>query len=211
MKKILVTLLIAVSAGSFAQTEKGMFFDANIGSRFGGATSTLVTLGPGFHVNGGMGYMFNNIIGIKGQLGYNAFKSVSVADEGIEDKAGMFSTSLEAVVGISQLIGFGTEKFDLYLHTGFGFSTISNPGYKEKYEEVNEFEDRGFKGNDESFLIPVGLSPTFHVNDKISLKLDLSYFVMFGQDNSLDREIGNIQLDDASGISFTTLGLTYRL
>lgn len=211
MKKIVVILLMFVSLGATSQTDKGMFFDASMGMRIGGETSTLSTVGPGFHANGGIGYMFNNWIGIEGNLGLNTFKAISVADNGITDRSILINSSLQAVIGLSQLIGFGTEKFDLYLHTGFGFSSFSNPAFKDGFKETAEFGDRFFKGNDESMNITFGLTPRFHVNEKISVNLDASYFLLFGQNHSLDREIGDTFIDGATGITNISLGITYRL
>jgi hypothetical protein len=211
MKKILVLLALAANFGANAQTEKGLFFDANMGTRFGGTTSELATLRPGFHADAGMGYMFNNFIGIKGQIGFNRFTAVSAADEGIKDFSSMFNANLECVFGLSQVIGFGTERFDLYLHSGVGMNAFSNKGYKESYLENKEFEDRLFKGSDEAFNVSFGLTPTFHVNEKISLRLDVAHFVIFGQSNTVDRQIGNSPLDKVTGVSTTTIGLSYRL
>ncbi len=211
MKKIITILLVSLTFGSMAQTEKGLFFDASMGARFGGATSNQVTMGPGFHAAGGIGYMFSNIIGIKGHLGFNTFNAVSVMDEGINDQSVMFNTSLQAEFVLSQLIGFGTEKFDLNLHAGFGFTTFSNRGFKESYKQNNEFQDRFFEGNDEAVNINFGLSPRFHINEKISLNVDASYFVIFGQNHSIDREIGNTFIEGTTGITTASIGMTYRL
>lgn len=211
MKKTVILLMMFVSFGATSQTEKGLFFDANMGTRLGGATSTMATVGAGFHADGGIGYMFNNWIGIEGHLGFNTFNAVSVADNGIVDKSYLYNTSLQGVVVLSQLIGFGTEKFDLNLHTGFGFSTFANPGFKSAYKENNEFGDRFFKGNDEAVNITFGLTPRFHINEKISINLDASYFVLFGQDHSLDREIGNTFLEGTTGITNLAVGISYRL
>ncbi|MDA7803882.1 porin family protein [Crocinitomix sp.] len=211
MKNFLIILLTGASFLANAQTEKGIFFDANLGTRIGGQTSEFATLKPGFHAEGGMGYMFSNIIGIKGHIGYSTFNAVSVANTGFNDKSSIFNATLEGVLGLSQLAGFGTEKFDLYVHAGFGFNTFSNPDYKEGYTTTSEFKDRFFKGNDDAMNVTFGLTPRFHINEKFSLNVDAAYSVIFNQSNSLDRQIGNTSLEGASGMTFVTLGMTYRL
>lgn len=211
MKKITFIVMIFATLGAASQTEKGLFFDANLGMRVGGVTSTKSTVGPGFLADGGIGYMFNNYLGIEGHLGFNSFRAVNVNDNGVDDRSYLINSSIQAVLGISQLAGFGTEKFDLYVHTGFGFSSFSKPGFKKGYKENAEFGDRFFKGNDDAVNITFGLTPRFHINEKMSFNLDISHFVLFKQNHAIDREIGNTFVDGTTGVSNFSLGITYRL
>ncbi len=197
--------------GASAQTEKGLFFDANAGVRLGGETSSKSTVDPGFHLHGGVGYMFNNFIGVQGKLGFNTVKAVNVIESGVDDRSYLLNITAEAVLGVSELAGFGTEKFDLFVHAGGGISTIGNPGYKRRYEETREWNDKLFKGNDDSFNAIFGITPKYHLDENISFSLDIAYFMMFNQTYSLDREIGNTLVSGSKGMTNISLGITYKL
>lgn len=221
MKKGLFIIALAFTFTSSAQSTEvfeglpskaGMFFDLNVGSRFSGAKSDSVTLGAGIHVDGGIGYMFNGIIGIKGRLGFDTFKTIEVSNAGDEDKSLMISASLEGVLGIDQLANFGTPGFGLNFHAGFGFSTITNPSWKQSKLDVAgfEFQDPMFKGNDDMVNVIFGLTPKYIINDNISVNADFSFIMLLKQDHTVDR-YNSVVTEGMTNYMTGSVGITYSL
>lgn len=210
MKKIFITLVSIISLNATAQDNSGVFFDFGVGTRLGGEVSDKATLGAGFHMNGGVGYMFTSYLGIKGDLGYNAFSAESVTDASDIDRSYMVRASIQGVLSISDL-AFNAEKFGLRFHTGFGLNTFSNPHYKEVYTETNEFKDPYFKGNDDALSVIVGLTPEYIISEKLSITADVSYVTLFKQSHNIDREFGTTNIDKNTGISTISVGVSYKL
>ena len=213
MKKILIAILTITSMSASAQTDEGVFFDLNFGGRFSGANSDSVTMAPGLHIEGATGYMFSNIVGIRGVLGFDSFKTAEDGStEGVEDKSFMLRATLEGVLSVSQLADFGTEAFDLNLHAGFGFATQVNRSWKESRLATDgfEFEDPAFKGNDDMINVVFGLNPKYHINENISINADISYVILTMKDWTADR-YSNTPVEGMDGILNGSIGLTYRL
>ena len=210
MKKLIISLALLTSVNSFSQTDKGLFFDLNLGSRYGGATSEFSKMGPGFHLDGGVGYMFSNIIGIKGELGMDWFNAMS-ADETTEDRAGMGRATLMAVLGVSELAGFGTEKFALRLNLGFGLASLSNPNWKDdRIASGYEFTDPLLKGNDDMGHFIIGLNPQYHINSSISVNANIAFVGLLQQSYVVDRST-NVAVEGVQNIVNASVGISYRL
>jgi hypothetical protein len=191
-----------------------MYLDLNLGLRSGGNHSAKSDLGAGFHIDGSVGYDFNTKFGMKGDLAFDIFNAKGTGTlKDKNDKSLMTRVSLQGVVSISELAGFGTEKFGLKFHGGLGFATNSNPSFKDSYEKANTngFKDGGFKGNDDMFTIMFGLMPQYHVNDKISVNLDLSLVLLTGQANYVDRSFDNSIKKSTGSIFNTAVGISYKL
>ena len=213
MKKLLFLVITMSTLSVSAQNDEGVFFDLNFGARFAGANSDLVTQGAGLNITGATGYMFSNIVGIRGVLGFDSFKTAVDGDEaGVEDKSYMLRATLEGVLSISQIANFGTDKFDLNFHAGFGFASHVNPSWKEDRLAVDgyEFEDPALKGNDDMINVVFGLTPKYHINENISITADFSYVMLMKKEWKNDRsnEIAHEGLD---GIVNASVGLSYRL
>ena len=213
MKKFLLLVITISSLGATAQYDEGVFFDLNIGARFAGANSDSVTMGPGLHIDGATGYMFSSIIGIRGVLGFDSFKTAEDgALTGVEDKSYMLRATLEGVLSISQLANFGTDDFDLNFHAGFGFATHVNPSYKDSRlaTEGFEFKDPALKGNDDMINIVFGLTPKYNINKSISINADFSYVMLMKKDHTNDR-FNNVAVTGLDGIVNASLGITYMI
>ena len=221
MKKGLFIFALAFTFTGTAQSTEvfegvpskaGMFFDLNIGTRISGANSDQVTLGAGMHIDGGIGYMFNGVIGIKGGLGFDTFKAVDENNAGSEDKSLMIRTSLEGVLGIDQLANFGTPEFGLNFHAGFGFSTLTNPSWKQSKLDVAgfEFQDPMFKGNDDMVNIIFGLTPKYIINDNIAINADFSFIMLLKQDFTVDR-YNSVVTEGMTNYMTGSVGITYSL
>ena len=213
MKKLLFLVITMSTLSVSAQNDEGVFFDLNFGARFAGANSDLVTQGAGLNITGATGYMFSNIVGIRGVLGFDSFKTAVDGDEaGVEDKSYMLRATLEGVLSISQIANFGTDKFDLNFHAGFGFASHVNPSWKEDRLAVDgfEFEDPALKGNDDMINVVFGLTPKYHINENISITADFSYVMLMKKDWTNDR-YNNTAVEGLDGIVNASVGLSYRL
>lgn len=195
-----------------AQTDEGVFFDFNFGGRFSGAASDSVTMGPGLHLEGATGYMFSNIVGIRGVLGYDQFKAVEEGSNPVvEDRSYMLRATLEGVLSISEIAGFGTSDFGLNFHAGFGIATQVNPSWKEDREEAGVvFNDPLFKGNDDMINVTMGLNPKYHINENLSINADITYIILSKRDVTVDT-YNNVRVEGMDGILNGSIGLTYRL
>lgn len=212
MKKLVLLFCSAVTFGSFAQfSTDNMYLDLNLGLRSGGNHSAKSDLGAGFHIDGSVGYDFNTKFGMKGDLAFDIFNAKGTGSlKDVNDRSLMTRVSLQGVVSISELAGFGTEKFGLKFHGGLGFATNSNPSFKDAYEKTVKFTDGGFKGNDDLFTIVFGLTPQYHINEKISVNLDLSLVLLTGQANYVDRAFDNSIKKSTGNIFNTAVGISYK-
>lgn len=214
MKNFILIAIIALTTFSTqAQFKKrlfldGMFLDLKVGTRLGGETSDNVTLGAGFNIQGGVGYMFNKFYGIKGDLGFNTLKSVSVANVGASSTGSIFRMSVEGVLSISELAQFGVKDFGLNLHAGFGLATIGNKDWKST-ATASQLSDPFLKGKDDVINIIVGLNPQFKLNQRIAMDLDFSFNMLALQDHTVDRT-ADIDRGGLTNYSTLSLGLTYN-
>lgn len=212
MKKLLFTILTITSAFSFqslSQNDAGINLGLNVGTSLGGFyNSEEVTSGPGLNVQASAGYMFNNLYGARAVIGFNTFNTSSIASD-VTNSSLTIRTSVEGVLRVSQLAGFGTDKFDLDFHAGFGIASHSNSSWKEtRIEGGYEFSDPLFKGNDDMINIPIGLTPQYHLSEQLSLNLDLSYILLMKRDWDLDYSVKHEGVDGLFAIS---LGVIFRL
>jgi len=213
MKKLVLLFCSAVTFGSFAQfSTDNMYLDLNLGLRSGGNHSAYSDLGAGFHIDGSVGYDFNTKYGVRGDLAFDIFNAKAKVGSS-NDKSLMSRISLQGVVNVGELAGFGTEKFGLKFHGGFGFATNSNPSFKDSQEKKNAagFKDGGIKGNDDMFTIMFGLTPQYHINEKISVNLDLSLVLLTGQANYVDRSFDPSIKKSTGSIFNTAVGISYKL
>ncbi|TNF47832.1 MAG: hypothetical protein EP305_06860 [Bacteroidetes bacterium] len=210
MKRILLLAISLTTLFSFGQKKDGLFLDFNVGARFLGERSELVTMKPGFHLDGGVGYMFNDIIGVKGQLGMDWFKTVNNSNEAQIDRSGMGRASLVAVISITELAELKNSDFELKAELGGGIASINNPSWKEdRTSNGVEFNDPFIKGNDDMFHFIVGLNPQYHLDRNWTLNAHVSYIGLIKQDHTLDR----FNYVDASGLTSVmnvSVGVNYR-
>jgi len=210
--KLLVSLIVCLSIGTvFGQAN--VFFDLGVGTRLGTLRSA-VDYTPnvaGIHFNGGVGYMANPVLGIKGDVGYDEF---STKYEGNTDpfsfttKSAMLRFSLQGVLSISNWADFGGDKFSLNFHTGFGYSTMWNKDFKTKYPDFDD--DRLAEKHDDMGNIIFGFTPMFNFNDELSLTLDLSYVALIGNDKGADFLLDKLEKIN-TGYTNVSLGLNFRI
>ena len=180
--------------------DPNLFIDLGFGARLGNEKNGASD--GGVHVNGGLGYMFSPIIGIKGDLGYDEFGSTSTT----------FRTSLQGVLSISKLADFDGNVFDLDFHTGFGWSTMWNKNHRAANPDYDD--DKIIGKNDDMGNIIFGLTPIFNFpysnsNQTLSLTADLSYVVLIANEQNIDW---SAKLDKTtSGYLNFSLGIKIRI
>lgn len=190
------------------------FYDLNLGARFLGPSSDQVNLKPGLSLNGGIGYMFTDVFGLKGRMDYHRF-SVAPGFNGSDiNRAGSVSFSAELVTDLIPMFS-GDEsikyrKYRLGVHTGLGITTVFNPDYKSYREnELGlEWEDPFIKGNDDMAHIIFGFTPQYHINGRWSINLDISSYFQFIGDFTIDQF--NQEKQNRSTVISSTLGVTLR-
>lgn len=211
MKKISFYFVFLLSFGASAQNS--LLLDFNVGGRFLGNVSELATLTPGLHLDGGAAYMFNPIWGIKGDLGYDSyrsFKETSVSNE--VDRSYMVRSSLQGLMNLSELFDFESREFELMFHAGFGLSSQINPNYKTQYREnFGEFEDPYFKGNDDMVNVIFGISPKYRIDDHFMVSFDLSGLVLLEQSSFVDAVFDNTVNQGVGFIFNAAVGVAYEI
>jgi len=212
MKKLVLSIFTVVSMGTFAQTiTENLYFDLNLGTRVGGTTSDSSSLGAGLHIEGGVGYELNELYALKGDLGFDTYNAKDAAGT-TEDKSLGIRGSLQGVVNVSDLAGFGTETFGLKFHGGFGFYTNSNPSFKDSYTtNGGSFSDPCFKGNDDMINFIFGLNPQYHLTEQLSVNADLSLILLASQSNYIDRSTNNTVNKGMGNIFNASVGISFRL
>ena len=195
-----------------AQVEKGVFIDANFGTRLSGTHSDSSTLGIGYHMDGGLRYMVNKNWGIKADIGYDAFSAKPTNELRDADRSYNIRASIQGVLSISEVAKFGIDEFSLLMHGGFGFSTNINPSWKEKYtDNGGVFGDPALKGNDDMVNFIIGLTPQYVINNKLAINLDFSTIILVKESGYVDREF-DASINEGTGIYHNlTVGISYKI
>jgi OmpA-OmpF porin, OOP family len=208
MKKLSV-LILAVSAFSFGSFAQAVAVNLNVGTRFMGNVSESSTLSTGFHMNGGVTYMINDKLGIKGDMGYDAFSADNIATE-VRDRSFMIRGSVQGVLSLSNLFDFETSDFSMLFHAGFGFASNYNPSWKEnRLDNGVLFGDPGIKGNDDMINIIFGLTPQYRIKDNWFANFDISGVVLPMESNFVDRAFDATSTQGTGFILNTSVGVTY--
>lgn len=207
MKKVLIALFAISSLATTAQTEsKGAFLNLNVGTRVGGnAIAPAYNLdAAGLHLEGGLGYMFNSQIGIKGDIALDQFNATLIANENVTASTSMYRGSLQLVWNFAETAGFATDKFAFNFHTGAGITSIANKEYRAL---DMEFTSKGIKANDDAYNAIVGLNPQFAINEKLAFNIDLSYVMLFDQNKTIDYTERN---EGMASYTTAAIGLTFK-
>lgn len=201
---------VAAISGATAQTESSQFIDINAGVRIMGNNSsdTFDLNAAGFHADLGVGYMFNPKIGLKVQLGVDQFSSTLASDESVTSSTMVYNGSIQAVLSIAELANFRSEKFDLMVHAGGGFSTIANKEFRESGLDFSN--DKGLKGNDDGINALIGINPKIGLGDHTFFNVDVSYNMLFMQGYTVERFYGE-KFSGMAGYPTVSVGLTFVL
>ena len=211
MKGIIILIITICSSGVYSQEDRSglpdLIFDLNIGSRLGGAKSDSARIPTGFHFDVGMGYMFNNVFGIKADFGYNTFKTFELSNYNAPDKSYLMRGSIQGIFNVTEYFQFYEKDFGFNFHAGFGLSTIVNKTWKESQTDIT---DPYLSGNDDMINIIFGFTPRYHISNHFSLNFDLVFNLLFLQSKTID--IYNwVEPNDMTSYTTASLGITYRI
>lgn len=211
MRKILFTICLLSALSLSAQNTKGWFLDAHVGTRLGGKVSDTSTLKLGIHADGGVGYMINNVFGIKFDAGFDSYKAINNSTD-VVDRSYSIRGTTQGIVCLSELFKFGIDEFGLNFHAGYGFTTHINPSVREQ-EENNAvlWKDNTTKGNDDYVNIIFGLNPQYHLNKQLSISLDMSALILPLQDHYVDKAFNRKATNKAGMIYNVGVGIQYRI
>lgn len=161
------------------------------------------TLSPGYSVamfgqgNLGVRYMFNNRFGLRLDLGYNSFTD----DDGSRPfKSNYYRASLEGIVNVGDVLKFHTwtNKFNLLMHGGIGTASLN----------ITEPTDNG---GDLMTALNFGLTPQYKLTDRMSLFLDFSSLIHFGQEDNFDGGQNSAKRESNISLFNTSIGLSFAL
>ena len=147
MKKIFTIVGLLLSANSFAQ---GWTYQAGLGSHLWNISETK---GVGLSMNVGTTYDFNTYVGIRLDANLDF-----VGEERIK-RAG-----LQANFHLMPLFNNSSAKYGLDFHLGIGGVNNSNAAYTDSY----------LLRGDDAWNRTFGLTPTYQLNEKLQLTLDLT-------------------------------------
>lgn len=203
MKKTLITL--ALVAGLFtaqAQERKASFLDkVKLEAGWGLNVPTGPTDGisasdysgvASFYV--GANYELDELWGVRGTYAYNKFEN--------KDNSNFGSTHhklvAEATYNILRSIqDNGQQPFELYGHAGFGL-TIGKSELVSNTDMMGTFQ--------------VGLLPTYHVSERVSIILDAACVVNFSQDYGYHGGPAKLNGKSATGSYFiANIGVAFKL
>lgn len=121
----------------------------------------------------GTRYMFNNLVGMKLDLGYNSFKE---GDNSRPFKSDYYRASLQGVVNVGSLLRFETftNSLGLLVHGGAGYSQL----------KPKEPIDRD--ATDQMLNFIVGVTPQVKLGKRVALNLDASMIGNVRQNYTFD-------------------------
>ena len=200
MKNLLILLLLGVSYTSIQAQMKdkislegcyGLSIPINFVS-----TKSNANFNSTSHLGGGIRYMFNQNIGIKGELSYDKFSANNT-------DLGMNSTGINTQIyyNLGKLVGLvyvTNETLGLFVHSGFGL--VIN----KSLNNIN---------SDRAGVYCIGLTPLFKLSHQFALSSDFSYKMGFKQNLCFDGTFSpNSTLVNNNLSTFTiTLGAIYYL
>lgn len=160
----------------------------------------------GLNGNLGIGYQFDNIIGVKGNIGFGGlngkYDHVSI------DKSNYFNANLNLTISFTDIIlGYNPDrKFNAVPHIGFG-----QVRYKVRLNDDNgnEVYENGYNeryGRKVAATIPMGLELNYAINP--SWKVYLDYTATYADTDILD---GVARGDHNDWFSSLSLGASYKL
>ncbi len=208
MRKISLILLslFAFGAHTFSQSTS---VNLNVGARLMGNSSDSSKLTPGLHLNGGLSYMINDYLGIKGDLAYDSYAAYH-NNSTLRDRSFMIRGSIQGVLSLSNLFEFESRDFSLSLHAGFGFASNYNPSFKKnRLDNGYSFSDPALKGNDDMVNIIFGLTPQYRIKNNWYANFDISGVVLPMESHFVDRHFDSAVNQGTGFILNTSIGITY--
>lgn len=168
MKKIILPIFLALASVSFGQK---ITADLNLGAHAGSGVNT------GIAANIGVAYKINPLFSARLDAGLDQFGDNN-----------MTRVNLNGLVNLTNMLKLTESNYGLTAHLGAG---VSN--------RVNDllFKDNYRMSGDGMVNTMFGLTPSYKLNDKMSIQMDASYILLFKS----NTDLGNY-LNTTIGISF---------
>jgi hypothetical protein len=219
MRSFVLFFALLMTTALFSQEEeqkqdkpKKLFLDIHAGGRIGGVHSEWSTGAPGLHMDGGLGYMLNDIWGLKGSLGYDQLNSSS--DESgslINDNSILVRANLEAVANISADRGVTERKMNYMFHVGLGLASQFHADFKDSLlASGTTLQDPLIKGNDDMLSIMFGITPQFKITNALFVEADLSFQFLPMADGVFDKVIENRKGKSMNVFMNPSIGISYH-
>lgn len=211
MKIISIVVLSCMSLAVTAQTDYNKWsIGGNIGIHDGMSPTVAQTRAFQLHHFGGdIRYMANNRVGIMGDVAYEFFDFYNK-----DYNTNYFRVSLQGVVNAGDLLRFSTftNRFGLFLHGGFGFSTMwQNTDVRDSLRSNNLINDQGIKGNDDMLNFIFGVKPQFKISERWALTADLAFIFHANQtyDFAMQKKSNHGSIDGF--FNTISIGATYYI
>ena len=169
MKKVILPIFLALASVSFGQK---ITADLNLGAHAGSGVSTGVT------GNIGVAYKFTPLFSARLDAGLDQFG---------DNK--MNRLSAHAVINLSNALKLSDSKYGVAAHAGAGLSNRTN---------TLLFNDDYRMTGDGMVNTMFGITPSYKLNDKMSIQLDASYILLMKSDTDMGSYLN------------TTVGIAYK-
>jgi hypothetical protein len=169
MKKIILPVFLALASVSFGQK---ITADLNLGAHTGSGVNTGIT------ANIGVAYKFTPLFSARLDAGLDQFGDNN-----------MTRANLHGLVNLSSMLKLTESKYGLSAHIGAGVSNRTN--------DLLFKDDYRMKG-DGMINTMFGLTPSYKLNDKMSIQMDASYILLLKSNTDLGNYLN------------TTIGISYK-
>ncbi len=169
MKKIILPIFLALASVSFGQK---ITADLNLGAHAGSGVNT------GIAANIGVAYKITPLFSARLDAGLDQFGDNN-----------MTRVNLNGLVNLTNMLKLTESNYGLTAHLGAG---VSN--------RVNDllFKDNYRMSGDGMVNTMFGLTPSYKLNDKMSIQMDASYILLFKSNTDLGNYLN------------TTIGISYK-
>jgi hypothetical protein len=178
--------------------KEGWTIDGAVGVRTLGKRSADVERVPGLALQGGVGYIFNKVVGVRGRLDYYNHQ-LSTNFRPMNANGGYAHSVAASLVSTVDLVPLITKRkgriwhFNVYAGPGLTTAWNKEPQIYMTEHLGSSFNDPGLEGNDDMGHILFGINPQFHFNSSFALTFDVSSFLLLNQDFTYDW---NTQITD---------------
>lgn len=169
MKKIILPIILAITSFSFGQK---ITADLNLGAHSGSGVNT------GIAANIGVAYKITPLFSARLDAGLDQFGDNN-----------MTRVNLNGLVNLTNMLKLTESNYGLTAHLGAGVSNRTN--------ELLFKDDYRMKG-DGMMNTMFGLTPSYKLNDKMSIQMCASYILLFKSNTDLKNYLN------------TTIGISYK-
>jgi OOP family OmpA-OmpF porin len=151
-----------------------------------------------YNINGR--YMLNNRFGIKLDAAFDKFKWTK-----LDNPTNYYRISIQPTVNLTDILNFSiiNKKLGLLLHSGIGFSLMTNKGITDNLEPTSPLMELGPTDNMLHGII--GLTPQYKINERICINADLSMLFHIRQNRTFDFQY---KLPAAAGFTGSFINLS---